>query len=202
MRLSGGLRLAAAIFAVASLGACATQPKSKPGEIRINENPYPSTYQPYGSNPTLIRGATVLDGEGGRIENGSVLLIDGKVSAVGGADIAAPVRWLEERDPFALIAGPSGYGLPLVSARDVSETQMHLMSLVRPEERGRAQGVTGFSALVQALCESSLPVVFLPGVIHLPTVPVQRKINRIDLGTPDKLCGAALTTLSPPGSTA
>jgi imidazolonepropionase-like amidohydrolase len=90
MRLSGVLRLAAAIFAVASLGACATQPKSKPGEIRINENPYPSTYQPYGSNPTLIRGATVLDGEGGRIENGSVLLIDGKVSAVGGADIAAP----------------------------------------------------------------------------------------------------------------
>ena len=90
MRVSGGIRLAAAVFAVASLGACTTQPKSKPGEIRINENPLPSTYHPYGSNPTLIRGATILDGEGGRIENGSVLLVDGKVSAVGGADIAAP----------------------------------------------------------------------------------------------------------------
>jgi imidazolonepropionase-like amidohydrolase len=90
MRLTGGLRLAAAICAVAGLGACAAQPKSKPGEIRINENPYPSTYQAYGSVPTLIRGATILDGEGGRIDNGSVLLVDGKVSAVGGADLGAP----------------------------------------------------------------------------------------------------------------
>ncbi|MFL6746468.1 MAG: amidohydrolase, partial [Sphingomicrobium sp.] len=36
------------------------------------------------------RGATVLDGEGGRIDNGSVLLVAGKVAAVGGADLAAP----------------------------------------------------------------------------------------------------------------
>ena len=67
------------------------------------------------------------------------------------------------------------------------------MTLVRPDERGRGgQGVLGFSTLLQALCESELPVVFLPGVIHLPTVPEHRKINRIDLGTPDKLCVAAL----------
>ena len=90
MRLTGGMRFAAVICAVAALGACAAQPKPKPGEIRINQNPYPSTYHPYGGVPTLIHGATVLDGEGGRIENGSVLLVDGKVSAVGGADLAAP----------------------------------------------------------------------------------------------------------------
>jgi predicted butyrate kinase (DUF1464 family) len=66
------------------------------------------------------------------------------------------------------------------------------MSLVRPDERGRAGGVAGFSAVVEAFCASSLPVVFLPGVIHLPTVPPHRKINRIDLGTPDKLAVAAL----------
>jgi predicted butyrate kinase (DUF1464 family) len=41
--------------------------------------------------------------------------------------------------------------------------------------------------------------VFLPGVIHLPTVPVQRKLNRIDLGTPDKLCVAVLALSSRPG---
>src|SRR5262249_48165007 len=50
----------------------------------------------------------------------------------------------------------------------------------------------GFSRVVRALRDAPLPVVFLPGVIHLPTVPSWRKINRIDLGTPDKLCVAVL----------
>ena len=112
------------------------------------------------------------------------------------ADPAAPVRWLEERGPFDLIAGPSGYGLPLLRAADCGERELGLMALVRPDQRGpegpRQRGVPGFSALLRALCRSGLPVVFLPGVIHLPTVPAQRKINRIDLGTPDKLCVAAL----------
>jgi len=109
------------------------------------------------------------------------------------ADASAPVRWLMERGPFALIAGPSGYGLPLVPAQDCTERERALMTLMRPDERGRGgQGISGFSALLNALCRSELPVVFLPGVIHLPTVPEHRKINRIDLGTPDKLCVAAL----------
>src|SRR5581483_10219900 len=112
------------------------------------------------------------------------------------ADPASPMRWLNERGPFHLIAGPSGYGLPLVRAADCTERDLALMTLVRPDERGpddaRRQGVLGFSSLVRTLCASDLPVVFLPGVIHLPTVPAHRKINRIDLGTADKLCVAAL----------
>ena len=75
---------------LAGCAALAPPPKSKPGTVRVNENPFPSTYHPYGGVPTLIRGATILDGEGGRIDNGSVLLADGKVQAVGGADLAAP----------------------------------------------------------------------------------------------------------------
>jgi predicted butyrate kinase (DUF1464 family) len=108
------------------------------------------------------------------------------------ADPVRPVRWLQERGPFALVAGPSGYGLPLRRARDCTERDLALLTLVRPEERGHGQGVLGFSALVQAMRASSLPVVFLPGVIHLPTVPAYRKRNRIDLGTADKLCVAVL----------
>ncbi len=108
------------------------------------------------------------------------------------ADPSLPIAWLEERGPFALIAGPSGYGLPLIPAREASAEQLSLIDLVRPDERGRVGGVAGFSRLVRALAESSLPIVFLPGVIHLPTIPEHRKINRIDLGTPDKLCVAAL----------
>jgi len=87
MTMRRGLVAFLAIFAVAG---CATTPSPKPGAVRINENPYPSTYQPYGSVPTLIRGATILDGEGGRIDNGSILLVDGKIQAVGGPDIGAP----------------------------------------------------------------------------------------------------------------
>jgi predicted butyrate kinase (DUF1464 family) len=107
------------------------------------------------------------------------------------ADPALPVRWLADRGPFDLIAGPSGYGLPLVRAADCTDAQLALMSLVRPDEPG-AGGVAGFSAVARAFRDSGLPVVFLPGVIHLPTVPAHRKLNRIDLGTADKLCVAAL----------
>lgn len=87
----GGIkRIATALIAVAIVSGCAIKEKPKPGAIRIAENPFPSTYHPYGSVPTLIRGATILDGEGGRIDNGSVLLVGGKVEAVGGADLGAP----------------------------------------------------------------------------------------------------------------
>jgi predicted butyrate kinase (DUF1464 family) len=128
-----------------------------------------------------------------------IVLEDGAVRDQGrfaadelSADPARPVAWLRQRGPFDLVAGPSGYGLPLVEARRCTDRDLALLSLVRPDERGAGQGVLGFSALVRALCDSDLPVVFLPGVIHLPTVPAYRKINRIDLGTPDKLCVAAL----------
>ena len=107
------------------------------------------------------------------------------------ADPTVPVQWLRAEGPFDLIAGPSGYGLPLVRAADCTDAQLDLMTLVRPDERG-AKGVGGFSAMVRALRDSGLPVTFLPGVIHLPTVPVHRKLNKIDLGTADKLCVAAL----------
>jgi imidazolonepropionase-like amidohydrolase len=53
-------------------------------------DPFPSTYQPYASAKTAIRGATILDGNGGRIENGVVVLEGGKIAAVGGADTAIP----------------------------------------------------------------------------------------------------------------
>ncbi len=45
--------------------------------------PWQSTYVPRASEATLIRGATVLDGTGRRLENADVLLRDGKVAAIG-----------------------------------------------------------------------------------------------------------------------
>ncbi|HVH37428.1 MAG TPA: amidohydrolase [Sphingomicrobium sp.] len=66
------------------------KPKPKAAPIRINPDPYPSTYHAYPGAITVIRGATVFDGEGGRIENGTVVLSNGVVQAVGGADIPSP----------------------------------------------------------------------------------------------------------------
>ena len=53
------------------------------GPVRPPLNPYPSTYEPYASEPVLITGATILTGTGERIDNGSVLLQDGKIAGVG-----------------------------------------------------------------------------------------------------------------------
>lgn len=108
------------------------------------------------------------------------------------ADPTLPVCWLRDQGPLNLIAGPSGYGLPLVAARDCTPRDLDLMALVRPDERGSAQGVSAFSSVLRELVGSGLPVVFLPGVIHLDAVPPHRKVNTIDLGTPDKVCVAAL----------
>jgi imidazolonepropionase-like amidohydrolase len=46
-------------------------------------DPYPSTYHPLLRADTLIVGATVLDGAGKRIDDGDVLMRDGKIVAVG-----------------------------------------------------------------------------------------------------------------------
>jgi imidazolonepropionase-like amidohydrolase len=54
------------------------------------DDPYPSTYRPYGGVPTAITGATIYDGEGGRIENGTIVMVEGRIQAVGGPDTPIP----------------------------------------------------------------------------------------------------------------
>ena len=98
---------------------------------------------------------------------------------------------LARHGPYDLVYGPSGYGLPLVAAADVGEPELAQMVLVRPDERCADAGVGGLRTLLRALVASGLPVVFGPGVIHLPSVPPHRKYNRIDIGTADKVCAAA-----------
>ena len=51
--------------------------------------PYPSTYQPLPSQPVVVTNATILTGTGARIENGSLLMMEGRIMQVGG-DIELP----------------------------------------------------------------------------------------------------------------
>jgi predicted butyrate kinase (DUF1464 family) len=106
-------------------------------------------------------------------------------------DSAPLIDALKRHGPYALVYGPSGYGLPLVAAADVGERELAEMVLVRSDEARAEAGIGGLRSLLRALARSGLPVVFGPGVIHLPTVPKHRKYNRIDLGTADKVCAAA-----------
>lgn len=48
-------------------------------------DPFPSTYTPFPSRPTVIRNVTIFTAVGPRITNGTILLRDGKIAAVGAA---------------------------------------------------------------------------------------------------------------------
>ncbi len=88
-----------------------------------------------------------------------------------------------------LVVGPSGYGIPLRRAADLTEHDLRLAFLAAPDDTG---GIGRLRSFARQMAASGLPVVFVPGVVHLDTVPAHRKINRVDLGTADKVCAAAL----------
>ncbi len=108
-----------------------------------------------------------------------------------GRDSGPLLHALARHGPYDVVYGPSGYGLPLVAAAEVGERELAEMVLVRRDEARADTGIGGMRSLLRALARSDLPVVFGPGVIHLPSVPPHRKYNRIDLGTADKVCAAA-----------
>lgn len=105
------------------------------------------------------------------------------------ADPSVLIELLEKAAPLDLVAGPSGYGLPLTAAGDLTDTDVRLAYLAAEGEPG---GIGGLRSLVRTLARSSIPVVLTPGVVHLESVPPHRKMNRVDMGTADKVCAAAL----------
>lgn len=79
------LRLSALAFGLSSvLLGCGDEPATT-----AKTELFASTYKPLASKPTLLKNATVLIGNGERIDNGSVLLQDGKIVQVG-TELSAP----------------------------------------------------------------------------------------------------------------
>jgi imidazolonepropionase-like amidohydrolase len=74
---------------------CAAQPVKESTPAQPAQNPsralYPSTYKAPANAPTLIKHATVLTGTGKRLDDADVLLVDGKIQAVG-AGLQAPAN--------------------------------------------------------------------------------------------------------------
>ncbi len=129
------LRLIAASSIALAVAGCATAaPSSRTSAAPAERapapvtNPYPSTYRAYPSVATAIVGATVFDGEGGRIENGTVLLRDGKVVAIGGADLAVP-------DGYARVDGAGRFVTP-----GIIDIHSHLGAYPSPGVQAHSDG--------------------------------------------------------------
>src|SRR5262245_27709522 len=135
------------------------------------------------------------------LDDGRVFLDRSFPTADALADPARVVDLIEAAAPLDLVAGPSGYGLPLIRAEHLTDADLRLAYLPDLSRRSadgakadpsRSGGIPGLRALMRALARSSIPVVLTPGVVHLASVPAHRKVNRVDMGTADKVCAAAL----------
>lgn len=88
--------------------------------------------------------------------------------------------------PRLPIVLPSGFGIPLKRIQEVNDQDLFEMALRRekPKERGLSQFLSN-------LRWSDLNAYCIPAVKLLPSVPVHRKVNKVDMGTSDKLCSVA-----------
>lgn len=89
------IRFAPLIALLLAVGCASMTSHAAPASAALSEKPepgrapYPSTYRPLPSEPTLITHATVATGAGPILDNASVLMIDGEIAAVG-RDLEAP----------------------------------------------------------------------------------------------------------------
>ena len=132
-----GMKLVAGLLAASLVGACAAgnaapESASRAPAETYSRNPYPSTYQPYPGVPTLVTNVTIFDGEGGRIDNGSVLFADGEIVELG-QNVAAP-------DGATVIDGAGTWVTP-----GIIDVHSHLGNYPSPSVEAHSDGneVTG-----------------------------------------------------------
>jgi predicted butyrate kinase (DUF1464 family) len=86
-----------------------------------------------------------------------------------------------------VIVGPSAMGLPVTQISYLTDLKLAQATLGKNTEVDIA-----IRQFIMMQKELNLNVFFTPNVIQLPTVPLHRKRNKIDMGTADKTCIAAL----------
>jgi imidazolonepropionase-like amidohydrolase len=116
-------------LAIGVLSGCATQTvkPAAPAEVVRSPEPYPSTYRVPVSTPTLIRNATILTGTGQRLDDADVLLVDGRINAVG--------RGLEAPANAQVIDGHGKWVTP-----GIIDVHSHLGVYPSPTVRGNDDG--------------------------------------------------------------
>ncbi|MHA1144092.1 MAG: DUF1464 family protein [Candidatus Helarchaeota archaeon] len=98
------------------------------------------------------------------------------------------INALESIQQIDLVVAPSGLGLPLVPISDLNEAHVFEMTL----EKKHQGNISAVVQVARLLKEKNYEGFFIPGVKLLPSVPPYRKINKIDMGTADKVCSAVL----------
>jgi predicted butyrate kinase (DUF1464 family) len=93
--------------------------------------------------------------------------------------------------PLDVVVAPSGYGLPLTHISKIGQREHFLTILVRSNDL-EISVLKGLRKLVNMLKDEGFNAYLIPGVVHMSTVPEYRKVNKIDMGTADKLCCAIL----------
>jgi imidazolonepropionase-like amidohydrolase len=130
-------RALSALLAAVAVAGCAQggqrpsggpSPASEPTPGTVaSRDPFASTYKPFPSRATLIRGGTVMTAAGETIPNGQVLLVDGKVAAVG-ATVNAPAD-------AAVIDATGRYVTP-----GIIDTHSHLGAYPAPSVQAHSDG--------------------------------------------------------------
>ncbi|MCX8176011.1 MAG: DUF1464 family protein [Candidatus Bathyarchaeota archaeon] len=125
------------------------------------------------------------------LENGEVFLEKSIPTETIVKNPSIAVDLLKKYTPLDLVVAPSGHGLPLTHVDKIGWRELSLITLIKPDDR-KIPSQVGLRSLLKMLKASGLNVYVIPSIKLLPTIPSYRKINKIDMGTADKLCAVAL----------
>ena len=165
--MSGGSRFASAMVAATMLAVSAPGSAQRAQIAPWQADPFPSTYQAPPPEDMLLRGATILDGAGRRIDGGDVLVRGGRIAAAGRGIANPGVREVDARGRWItpgvidVHSHDGTFVLPLTSidseASDVSEVSTPnaadtwIGTAVNPQDmafdRALAAGVTTIQIL-------------------------------------------------------
>jgi predicted butyrate kinase (DUF1464 family) len=85
------------------------------------------------------------------------------------------IERLERLTPLDIIVGPSAWGIPLKSIKDMTEGDI---GRIIPLDTKVAVN-EGIKKLLLEMKEREMPVCFTPGVVHLKTIPAHGKWNKV-----------------------
>lgn len=137
------------------------------------------------------------------LEDGKVVWEDSIDTVTVATQPESLINAVERVGDVDVIAGPSGYGVPVTRNDEILDPwrfalEVLLLTRERDLELGIKAGELGikvYEALAKAVVElwrKRLPVLYIPSTVLLPTVPPHRKINKLDMGTADKMAIATL----------